>query len=168
MLDECEWSSQYQQLRRSATSHLAVVLLFLSTWHTLSGTHCSRIHPTAYISYTRFLPFKTKMVDVSAVSFHLQIYAVVFISFLNSGHLHHRTGQVAMYLTFVSHSLLIVLLTNMHTGYSCEVPVCVGPGMPEIDPTCPMPNTTGLPARDHSAPGCLLSTPLHSFYGLVV
>jgi len=83
----------------------------------LSGIHHLLIHPIATIAYTRFPPFETKMGELYVASSHLQTYAVASIFFPDSAHLHHRNGQVAMYLTFVARSLSMTLLTNIYTEY---------------------------------------------------
>lgn len=94
--------------------------LFLNIWSILSGIHHLLIHPTAIIFYTTFLPFKTEMVDGFAVLSHLQIYVVAFISSPDLGHLLHRIGQAAMYSTFATLSLSIVLLISIYTKYCVD------------------------------------------------
>jgi hypothetical protein len=112
MLVMCEWFSQYQ--RRHVTSSLVQVSLSLNTWSILSGILPSPIHLTAITSCTRFLPFKTKMVDTSVVSSHLWTFSAVFIFFQNLAHLYLRNGPWAMFLTCVVHPFYVNCFTDRH------------------------------------------------------
>jgi hypothetical protein len=114
-----EWFSQYR--KRPATSSSIAEWPFLNTWYMWSGILPSPIHPTAITSYTKFLPFETKLVDTYVVSSHWQVYSEVFIYFQDLVHPHLRNGRAATFSICVVLFMSIPLLIVTYTEYSFDL-----------------------------------------------